>query len=109
MATGKGKKKRRKGSMRPRAGARPALGALSLDPLVQTVLSGGREIVDDDPLLAESWASAMLGTFYEAPLPFVERAELEASIGPAIVRGAERRGGRRRTAVGGRHRPPRVP
>jgi hypothetical protein len=86
MATGKGKKKRRKGSSRPRAGARPASGAPPLDHLVQTVLSGGREILDeDDPLLAESWVSAMLGAFYKAPLPFEARQELEASIGPAIV------------------------
>lgn len=100
MATGRGKKKRRKGSSQPRAGVRPASDAPPLDHLVQTVLSGGREIVDEDnPLLAESWASAMLGTFYKPPLPFEARQELEASIGPAIVRGAERRGDRTALAV----------
>ena len=100
MATGRGKKKRRKGSSRARAGARLASGAPPLDHLVQTVLSGGREILDeDDPLLAESWASAMLGAFYKTPLPFEARQELEASIGPAIVRGAERRGDRTALAV----------
>jgi hypothetical protein len=73
------------------AGAlRPADELPSIDNIVRTVLKGGRELLDvDDPLDAEHWASQMLGIFYKAPVPLEAREELERSLPPAIVSGAE--------------------
>lgn len=45
----------------------------------------------DDPLEAEQWASAMLGTFYKLPVPLEVRDELEHRLVPTIIRLAAER------------------
>jgi hypothetical protein len=53
---------------------------------------GGRELLAlDDPLDAEAWASAMMGTFYKIDAPFEAREELDARLWPEVVRRAEAR------------------
>jgi hypothetical protein len=42
-----------------------------------------------DPLEAESWASAMLGTFYKVAGPLGARDELERTLWPLVIRKAE--------------------
>ncbi len=103
MATSKGRKGSGKPRGKGRAAKRPAVRKpepFPIDGLVREALAGGREILEeDDPLFAESWASAILGAFYKPPLPFEARQELDASIGPAIVRGAERKANREGLAL----------
>ena len=103
MATSKGKKGSGKPRRKSRRAKRPAARKPSLFPmtgLVRNALAGGREILaEDDPLFAESWASAILGGFYKLPLPLEALVEVEASVGPAIVRGALRRANREGLAV----------
>lgn len=54
------------------------------------MVRGGDELLRiDDPLEAESWASAMLGTFYKVPVPLSAREDLERTLWPAVVRKAE--------------------
>jgi len=101
------KSKGKKGSGKPRRNSRRAKRPAARKPylfpvagLVRNALAGGREILaEDDPLLAESWASAILGAFYKPPVPLEARQELEDSIGPAIVRGAERKANREGLAL----------
>jgi hypothetical protein len=65
-----------------------------VDGLVRAVLRAGDELLAvEDPLDAERWASHILGTFYKPPIPLSAREELEATIGPAILEGAEDLGG----------------
>ena len=103
MAKSKGKKGSGKPRRKSRRAKRPAARKPYLFPvagLVRSALAGGREILaEDDPLLAESWASAILGAFYKPPVPLEARQELEDSIGPAIVRGAERKANREGLAL----------
>ena len=103
MAKSKGKKGSGKPRRKSRRAKRPAARKPYLFPvagLVRNALAGGREILaEDDPLLAESWASAILGAFYKPPVPLEARQELEDSIGPAIVRGAERKANREGLAL----------
>jgi hypothetical protein len=62
----------------------------SIEGLADVVVRGGRELLGiDDPLEAESWASAMLGTFYKIDVPSAARDELERTLWPAVVRKAE--------------------
>lgn len=62
----------------------------SIDGLADVVVRGGRELLGiDDPLEAEAWASAMLGTFYKTDAPLEARDELERGLWPAVVRKAE--------------------
>lgn len=92
MPTSKGRKKpgqRRRGPTR-----RPARSAGSgippIDGLVKTVLRGGDELLEiEDPFEAELWASSVLGVFYKLPLPLDAREELQRTLGPALVEGAE--------------------
>jgi hypothetical protein len=94
VPTSKRRKKpttRRQGGRTPPGGLGPSIPPI--DGLIRTVLRGGRELLDiDDPFEAERWGSAILGTFYKLPLPLQARDELERSLGPAIVQGAEGRG-----------------
>lgn len=70
-----------------------APGIPPIDGLVRSVLRGARELLEvEDPFEAELWASQVLGVFYKLPLPLPARDELDRSIGPAIVEGAERKG-----------------
>lgn len=62
----------------------------SIERIVETCVNGGSEVLGfDDPLEAEAWASAMLGTFYKMDVPWDAREELERSLLPAIVDRAE--------------------
>lgn len=46
----------------------------------------GDDLVDeDDPLIAEIWASQMLGTFYKLPLPIHVRDEFEKSMEAGLI------------------------
>lgn len=66
---------------------RPSIGALA-----DTIVRGGRELLKvTDPLEAEAWASAMVGTFYKVEAPLDARDELEAQLLPAVVERAEAR------------------
>ena len=71
-----GKTSRRPGRRdRSSRGARPP----SVDELASTVVRGGRDLMGiEDPLEAELWASAMIGTFYKLPVPLDARDELDA-------------------------------
>jgi len=63
-----------------------------MDALVRTALRSGADLVGiEDPLEAEGWASGILGSFYKLPVPFDVRDEMERSLGPALVRGAEQK------------------
>lgn len=94
------KKKPGKARRGTRVGGRKAPSILPIDELVRNALRGGRELLTvEDPLEAEAWASSLLGTFYKLPLPFDVRDELEKTLGPAIVEGAERRRDRAGLAV----------
>lgn len=75
---------------RHRAPSSAPSSAPSIDGLADVVLRGGRELLAiDDPLEAESWASAMLGTFYKVAVPLDARDELERTLWPAVVSKAE--------------------
>ncbi len=96
--------KRRNAARRDRRPARRSTRAASAEPSVEelagTVALGGADLLTiDDPLEAEQWASAMLGTFYKLPISFEARDELERELGPAIVRLAEARADRGGLAV----------
>src|SRR5437016_5386903 len=103
MPTSKRRKKpgnapRRPAARRPR-GVAPA-DTPSIDGLARTVVRAGRELLEvDDPLDAEHWASQVLGMFYKVPVPLAAREELERSLGPSIVRQAERAGDVKALAV----------
>ncbi len=91
-----GKKRRPPARRRPARGSR----APSFDDIADTILRGGAELLElDDPLDAESWASAMLGTFYKIDGPLQARNELEKGLWPAVVRRAETRGDEGSVAV----------
>jgi hypothetical protein len=101
MATGK----RRGGRVTPK-GTRPPhlrpVGDPSFDgsPVDQIIDSGGRELLDeDDPIAAETWASAILDVFDRARL----EARLEGMDVPpfeeALLRRCRQRGDRRAAAV----------
>ena len=65
----------------------------SVDGLAAVVVRGGREVLGvEDPLEAEQWASAMLGTFYKLPVTLEARDLVDRDLGPAIARLAEARG-----------------
>jgi hypothetical protein len=85
-----GKTSRRPGGRdRSSRGARPP----SVDELASTVVRGGRELAGiEDPLEAELWASAMIGTFYKLPVPLGAREELEGTIWSSVIRQAEATG-----------------
>lgn len=94
----RGRKKDRAKGRRPKGGPRSfrraEAGIPPVDGLVRAVLRGGDELLTvEDPLDAERWASRVLGTFYKLPIPLTAREELEATIGPAILEGAEDLGG----------------
>jgi len=93
-----GATKRPRRPARPREPAEPPIPPI--DGLVEAVLRGGGELLEiEDPLDAELWASSMVGTFYKLPIPLDARDELERTIGPAIVEGAERSGGQEGLAI----------
>lgn len=69
---------------------RPAARPPSIGDLAEVVLRGGRELLElDDPLAAESWASAMLGNFWKIDAPRQARIELERRLWPEVVSRAE--------------------
>lgn len=104
MPKSKGRKRSRGAARRPRPAVRsrkpdePVIPPI--DGLVRSVLRGGRELLEvEDPLEAELWASSILGTSYKLPIPLDARDELERSLGPAIVEGAERAADAERLAI----------
>lgn len=91
--SGRGGKSRRGGARgERRRSTRPAERDLfAIDNMVRIAVRGGAELLTvDDPLDAEHWASAVLGTVYKLPAPFEVREKLERSLGSAIVQSAER-------------------
>jgi hypothetical protein len=64
------------------------------------VARGGQELLDlDDPLEAEGWASAMLGTFWKLDAPFEAQKEIETRLWPEVIKRAETRGTREALAI----------
>lgn len=54
---------------------------------------------EDDPLIAEIWASQMLGTFYKMPLPIHVRDDFEKSFSEGLVEAIEEAEGHKHLAV----------
>lgn len=54
---------------------------------------------EDDPLIAEIWASQMLGTFYKMPLPIHVRDDFEKSLTEGLVEAIEEAEGPKQLAV----------
>lgn len=48
---------------------------------------------EDDPLIAEIWASQMLGTFYKMPLPIHVRDDFEKSFSEGLSRRSRKQKG----------------
>ncbi|MCA1703314.1 MAG: hypothetical protein LC808_08650 [Actinobacteria bacterium] len=53
--------------------------------LVDIIMSGDDLVGEDDPLIAEMWASQMLGTFYKLPLPIHVLDEFEKSMEASLI------------------------
>lgn len=61
-----------------------------MNGLADAVVRAGRELFEiDDPLEAEAWASATLGTFYKLDAHLAAPDELERTLWPAVVAKAE--------------------
>jgi hypothetical protein len=71
-----------------------------LDSLIKPVLRGGGELLElDDPLVAEGWASQLLGVWFKVPIPPLDRFEFEKQIRVEAVEAAERVGSPETLAV----------
>ena len=94
---------KRKAKKRSGGGARRqtrATDPYQIDGLIGTVLKGGRELLEvEDPFDAEHWGSMVLGLFYKMPVPFEVSQEVERSLLPRLVQGAERMRNRAGLAV----------
>lgn len=76
----------------PSRARRPSLdltrGPYAMPPipeLVKILLKGDDLLGEDDPFMAELWASGMLGTFYKMPLPLHVREEFETSLAAGLI------------------------
>lgn len=67
--------------------------------LVDIIMSGDDLVDEDDPFVAEMWASQMLGTFYKLPLPIHVRSEFERSMTTALVDAIEEAEGEKQLAI----------
>lgn len=100
MAKRKGTRGSGKGKDRGTAGRPRASDPYEIGGLVATVLKGGSELLEiGDPLDAEHWASMVLGLFYKMPVPFEVSQEVERTLLPKLVQGAERMRNRAGLAV----------
>jgi len=66
-----------------------------VDGIVGTILRGAADdlMTTDDPLEAEVWASAALGTTYKAPLPIGVQDRFHEAVWDGVLTRAEARGG----------------
>lgn len=53
--------------------------------LVKIIMKGDDLAGEEDPFMAELWASGMLGTFYKMPLPLHVRDEFETSLAAGLI------------------------
>jgi len=90
MPKSRGRRKTKGGKRRtpsPLASHRPSglHPAPPVSKLVDIVMRSDDLVVEDDPFVAEMWASQMLGTFYKVPLPLHVRDEFERSMNAALI------------------------
>lgn len=62
-------------------------------------MRGDDLVGEDDPLIAEIWASQMLGTFYKMPLPLHVRDDFEKSLTATLVEAIEEAAGPKHLAI----------
>jgi hypothetical protein len=67
--------------------------------LVDLIMSSDDLVDEDDPFVAEMWASQMLGTFYKLPLPIHVQDEFERSMTTALVDAIEEAGSEKQLAA----------
>lgn len=84
--TGKGGAKRRPPSPLSTGAPSRAQPEPPVASVVNAIMGGDDLLGEDDPLVAEIWASQMLGTFYKLPLPIHVRDEFEKSIETHLIR-----------------------
>jgi hypothetical protein len=77
-----------------RPSGRPRDDLPPVDGIVRTILRGGDDLMaTDDPLEAEVWASAALGTTYKASLPIGVMERFHEAVWDGVLTEAEARGG----------------
>ncbi|MCA1704593.1 MAG: hypothetical protein LC808_15560, partial [Actinobacteria bacterium] len=62
-------------------------------------MNGDGLVGETDPLVAEMWASHMLGTIYKLPLPVHVREEFESSVTAGLINAIEVAEGEKQLAV----------
>jgi hypothetical protein len=84
-AGGKNASKRRSPSPLSSPGPSGPHPAPPISKLVDIIFRGEDVVAETDPLVAEMWASQMLGTFYKLPLPIHVRDEFEKSMEASLL------------------------
>lgn len=96
MPKSRGRKNKKSSGSKNAGKRRPPSPLSSLDPagpypappvskLVDIIMSGDDLVGEDDPFMAEMWASQMLGTSYKLPLPIHVRGEFEKSMETSLI------------------------
>lgn len=71
----------------------------SISELVDIVMRGDDIFGEEDPLIAEIWASAVLGTFYKVPAPMDVRLDFEKSWNEGLIDAFTRAEGPKQLAI----------